>query len=299
MALVRIDRFGRLVHTQKEQEITLDTPLIGGKRRLPEKEPESTESKQNRSARSIARKALPALEKSEVLSSLSDLQLASVKPGTVKLYVGLWTEMIAFAKKRRAAINENTVDQLLKTWMSDSYMEGFQSGRGSQMIAAVKFFFPVFARGGQRKLTQAAQALRGWRAKAPGLTRLPLPWEVVALIAHSMIKQGHTWMGFLVILQHHCYLRPAEIFRVKGGMLIRPVPGTSHANWNLVLHPHEAGQPSKTKEFDEVVVADLPEFKQLLDHSLCVLKATTANQQMLFRFSQQEFTKQFKLALEA
>ena len=139
MALVRIDRFGRLVHTLKEQEIILDTPLIGGKRRLPEKEPESTESKQNRSARSIARKALPALEKSEVLSSLSDLQLASVKPGTVKLYVGLWTEMIAFAKKRRAAINENTVDQLLKTWMSDSYMEGFQSGRGSQMIAAVKF----------------------------------------------------------------------------------------------------------------------------------------------------------------
>ena len=103
---------------------------------------------------------------------------------------------------------------------------------------------------------------------APGLTRLPLPWEVVALIALNMLEKG-----FLAILQHLCYLRPAEILCVQGDMLIRPAPGTSHTNGKLVLHPHEAEQPSKTQEFDEVVTIDLKMYKELRNHGLDVLKS--------------------------
>ena len=43
----------------------------------------------------------------------------------MNLYVGLWKEMIAFARKRRSPITEATADHLLTTWMSDSYLEGY------------------------------------------------------------------------------------------------------------------------------------------------------------------------------
>ena len=175
MALVRTYRFGRLVHARKEQDIILDTVMMECKRPVKEEDGQPTVTKRYRLSRTAATKARPILEKSPLLNSLSDLQLASVKPGTAELYVGLWTEVITFAKKRRPPITEGAVDHLLTALMSDSYLEGYQLGRGSQMIAAAKLFFPVPSRVGQRKTTRAAQALRGWRAKAPGLTRLPLP----------------------------------------------------------------------------------------------------------------------------
>ena len=138
MASIHIDRFGRLVRAKKEQDIILDTLVMEGKRRMPEEDGTPTETKQHRLTRSAARKARPILEKSPLLGPFSDLQLASVKPGTY-LYAELWKEMITFAKKRRSPITEGAVDHLLTTWMSDSYLEGYQSGRGSQMIAAAKF----------------------------------------------------------------------------------------------------------------------------------------------------------------
>ena len=77
-------------------------------------------------------------------------------------------------------------------------------------------------------------------------------------------------------------------------MVTQPLVGTRHLNWSIVLHPNEGGQPSKTKEFDEVVVVDLKMYKDLLDHGLGILKAVRGPDQPLFEFSQKEFAKQFR-----
>eukprot|EP00969_Alexandrium_andersonii_P323112 14276654-Alexandrium_andersonii.AAC.1 len=82
-------------------------------------------------------------------------------------------------------------------------------------MATVKFFLPQFGRGGHLALPLAGQALRGFKLKAPALTRLPLPWEAVALWALSALDFGDVPIAIYILMTFHGYLRPAELLRVR------------------------------------------------------------------------------------
>ncbi|CAK0839605.1 unnamed protein product, partial [Prorocentrum cordatum] len=198
------------------------------------------------------------------------LQRASVTPKTVAQYDGLWQDILRMwlrlrpAGSLQAEPGDDETDFVVASWMDQEYSFGELAQRGTKGLAAVKYFRPQFAKSGGLSLPRSAQALKGWKRLAPGRARLPLPWEVVALIALELLLTGFWAMAAWTIITFHCYLRPSELQRVTAEMLVPPVPGTHAANWAIVLHPSEEEISSKTREFDETVVFDLPLFHFLV-----------------------------------
>ena len=84
----------------------------------------------------------------------------------------------------------------------------------------------------------------------------------VAFLLHS--KQQPMDAAIMMFLAHHCYLRPGELFRCKWRYLTRNA-SPSTQRMALTLHPAELQKPSKTGEFDETVVIDLPWLINVLD----------------------------------
>ena len=96
-----------------------------------------------------------------------------------------------------STLDAEIVDHKPTVWMQAMFLDGLRSDRGSLALSAVKFVWPQLGRRGTLTLPRAEQALRDWRRRAPLTSRLPLPWEVAALIATDMMKHGDVWMGFL------------------------------------------------------------------------------------------------------
>jgi hypothetical protein len=186
------------------------------------------------------------------------------------------------------------VDNKLVVWMQAMFLDGLQSEKGSLGIAAVKYHWPEFGHRGALGLPRADQALRGWRRRAPLTSRLPLPWEVVALIAEDMIVHGDLWMGFLTILNFCCYFRPSEPLKVRGGDLIPPLDFGGHYFWSITLHPIDYGISSKSSAFDETVMIDKEPFLSLLASGLHRLKTMRGVDELVFQFTQAEWNTAFQ-----
>ncbi|CAK0806316.1 unnamed protein product, partial [Prorocentrum cordatum] len=227
------------------------------------------------------------------------LQRASVTPKTVAQYDGLWQDILRMwlrlrpAGSLQAEPGDDETDFAVASWMDQEYSFGELAQRGTKGLAAVKYFRPQFAKSGGLSLPRSAQALKGWKRLAPRRARLPLPWEVVALIALELLLTGFWAMAAWTIITFHCYLRPSELQRVTAEMLVPPVPGTHVANWAIVLHPSEEEISSKTREFDETVVFDLPLFHFLVP-VLAYLKRETPAGQPLFAFRHADLVVQFR-----
>ncbi|CAK0868150.1 unnamed protein product, partial [Prorocentrum cordatum] len=229
------------------------------------------------------------------------LQGASATPQTVAQCDALWQDILrawaATACKAGAARvpSDEDMDGLLASWMDRERLACELSQRGAKAMAAVKFFRPQFSRAGGLSLPRAAQALKGWKRLAPGRARLPLPWEVVSLIALELVAAGFWAMAAWVAITSHCYLRPSELGRATPEMIIAPTPGTHISSWAIVLRPSEEEVSSKTREFDETVVFDLAEFSFL--HSvLAFLKRSAPPRQPVFGFLRADLARHFRAA---
>jgi len=180
--------------------------------------------------------------------------------------------------------------------MDQQYAEGWNPERGAYMLATLKFMMPQFSRGGLG-LPRALQAMRGWRRRVPARARLPLPWEIVALIAARLIDMGQLRAAMYVLITFAGYLRPSEALRAQGAHLIPQTPGGVCDGWSLVLHPRELAVPSKTQVYDEVIPFDMP-FYGFLPAGLRWLKASTHPSAPLFPFTLVQASTLFKQAAE-
>lgn len=89
---------------------------------------------------------------------------------------------------------------------------------------------------------------------------MPIPFEVVALMAVEAKKSNKIETGLVLLLSYMLYLRPGEFTKIRVCDVVRPVPrgGPLHQHWGFVLHPQEEGIPSKTAQWDEALTLDLP-----------------------------------------
>ena len=140
------------------------------------------------------------------------------------------------------------MDEAASLWLEEEYLEGEHSSKGAYMVAAIKYFHPEYSRVCCFSLPCSAQALAGWKRLDPSMSRLPLPLEVVALIALRLAASTFWEMGLLVMLAVAWYLRPSEGFRINMSQLTAPLPrwGQVYQHWTVVLHPAEEWEPSKT-----------------------------------------------------
>ncbi|CAK0811898.1 unnamed protein product [Prorocentrum cordatum] len=172
------------------------------------------------------------------VGGLTVLESASVRPRTRQKYQSLFAEFLAWLAVP-VATSEAGVDQQLVGWLDALYLGGENLGSAQWGFAAVTFF-------------------TGLQKSAGALSRLPLPREVVALIANELVRLGKLPCAIAIVVIFELYLRPGEIFNVRGVDLIPPVPGVASAPcWAITLRAQEVGRSSKTNEFDESMRLDL------------------------------------------
>ena len=128
------------------------------------------------------------------------------------------------------------------------------------MIASVKFHLPQLKSARQTCLPESQQSLRGWRKLDPPKSPLPLPWEAVCLMSKFMVGHNMVQEAMMMLLSFVGYLRPGELTEIRVQGFIPPVTTCrgSLKHWSLVLHPLEQGVASKTEEYDETLIFDLP-----------------------------------------
>ena len=120
------------------------------------------------------------------LKEKSLCQSYAVKDPTAVSYHRMWTELGRWWMKGRKvrARQPPTDDEMgkaLTEWCDVEFLNGEHSDHGARMVSAVKYVRTDFGRHGTRKLPETAQALQGWRAKAPSRAPLPLPGPVNSL----------------------------------------------------------------------------------------------------------------------
>jgi hypothetical protein len=154
---------------------------------------------------------------------------------------------------------ESEHDALLEEMLNELFMDGEDLSMGNTLVAAVGFFLPYLSKRGGGRLPLTGQALRGWKVLCPPRSRLPLPWEVVALLVMELLDRGSKEIALCLLVTFELYLRPGEPHKLRVADLIRPLSEkTGRDQYAFVLNPIEVGVPSKTGEFDDALLLDLP-----------------------------------------
>ena len=201
------------------------------------------------------------LERAALMEEFGTLSMASVSPRCRATYMECLARMA-----RSTGINldgQNTaaeVDKALCLMLDQMFLEGEDLSKAQYMMAAMLFKWPQFQSPKQMLLPVSKQSLQGWRKLEPPRSRLPLPWEAVCLMAEHMMGHDMVEEALMMLLAFVMYLRPGEVCKLRCQDLVPPVgQGRREASkWSLVLHPEEELVPSKTAEFDETLLFDLP-----------------------------------------
>lgn len=136
------------------------------------------------------------------------------------------------------------------------FFEGEEAYVGDRLVAAVEAVWPEHGRFGSRPLLRMQRALRGWRVLAPGRSRRPLPWPVVAGLCVELGHRGRWDMAVWVLLVFQSYLRPSEAFKLLRGDLVEPSEGLTR-HWAIIVGAGDHGLTSKVGASDSSIVLDL------------------------------------------
>lgn len=149
------------------------------------------------------------------------------------------------------------LDSLVHEYLEEKYRDGEDLSVASYITAAVMFHVPRCK--AMQGLPKSQQALKGWRRLCPPRSRMPVPYEVVCLIAQHAVRMKKLEIGLVLLFIFQLYLRPGEAFRVRVQDIVKPVKkaGKAYQHYSVTLNPTEVGVPSKTMQWDEMLALDL------------------------------------------
>ena len=127
----------------------------------------------------------------------------------------------------------------------------------------------------------------------PGMTRPPLPYPLIALIASQLLDQDLGEACLVVLLMFSAYLRPSEALGLHANDIVRPSRTVRHVAINL--HPADRYKSSKTGLSDETVRLDSPTLPFLGPLLLKLLKVK--KDKALFSLDYPMLYKQWQQAL--
>lgn len=183
-------------------------------------------------------------------------------------YVQHWTDFLSSCRAHQLPVaREADMDASLVQYLDMLYDAGEDLAVGNYVKASVLFHRPELKK--KNSLNRAQQALKGWRVLNPPRSRMPIPFEVVALLAMKAASESKWEIGLCLLMSFMLYLRPGEFEKIRVCDIVRPVKrgGPLYKQWSIVLHPYEEGIPSKTAQWDEAVSIDL-EYQQFLGPAL-------------------------------
>jgi hypothetical protein len=209
--------------------------------------------------REVDKKALVRQRKAQ-LESVGSLVQASIGATARRRYATMWEQFKCSTNLRISArTRAPAVDAALCQVLHEMFLEGQSLSAAQYMVASVLFHAPQFKSHRMSLLPTSKQTMQGWRKLDPPLSRLPLPPEVVCLMAKHAFRTGRIQEGLMMHLAMEAYLRPGEITRIRVMDFVPPLPGSRGAKWSIVLHPVEMQRMSKAQEFDETILMDLPD----------------------------------------
>ncbi|CAE7797631.1 unnamed protein product [Symbiodinium sp. CCMP2592] len=193
------------------------------------------------------------------------LEQASVSKACRLRYQGLWDELSPKLCKANGLLKPMAeVESILCDHLEALFLDGADLATAQYTVAAVLYFNPGLRTSTTSSMPRVKQSLTGWRKLAPAKSQLPLPFEVVALMAAWAFGLGQIEIGLFLLLAFSLYLRPSEGLRIRAQDMIRPTRGRGpFSRWGFVLHPFECQIPSKTQEYDETLMLDLACHQQL------------------------------------
>lgn len=209
-----------------------------------------------RSGASRASKPLiidPAAVESVKQSKLTDPELRSVRPGTLRSY-GLYDA--EFRRWRRGRLPKSLIDVVLLEYIAHLLACNTPTSAIEGSVSAVLFF----ACSSLRCWPRLQRAVRGARLTRPHQSRIPLAEEIVAAIAAILIAWNLRPFALLVLLSTSAYLRPGEARALRVEDVLKPSKGRAKLLqcWSLFLAPQERGLPTKTGLYDETIYLDHP-----------------------------------------
>lgn len=244
-------------------------PLNLSKRTAPltwDIELEENKSRSKKSRRAARRQAVAAPE-----GEMGLLRSASVSKVTKERYEKMFGALEDFARRGRLEMaSREDVDAVASLFLENKYLEGEDMSMGSYAVAAITHFRPDLK--GPHGLPRTQQALKGWRKLCPPRSRMPLPFEVVALLATHAYKKKLVEVALVLLLNFFLYLRPTEYRGLRVGDVVKPLKRGRGAYkwWSFLLHPTELGVPSKTEQWDESLTLDLA-YQQFLGPAIYVM----------------------------
>lgn len=172
-------------------------------------EMEEKKDKAKKQRRSSKRVKQPAMK-----HGLPLLRASSVKPVTLERYQLHHNNFQVWCResfRRTQTVKE--LDCSLVDYLQEKYYAGEDLAYANYTLAAVAFFRPGMK--GATTLPLTHQCMRGWRNLCPARSRMPLPYEVVTLLAVTAVKKGLTQVGLVLMLNFYLYLRPSEFSRLR------------------------------------------------------------------------------------
>ena len=227
---------------------------------------EATEPSRSRQANKSARRRARAKVRA-TKDGRTALEDAAVTPASRRRYAAAWESVQHLVCRSRSALRSfSVIDANLAKHLLDMYLDGEDLSAAQYLVAAVLFFCPLVKAAGMLRLPRVRQSLQGWRRLAPPQSRLPIPFEAVALLATWGFLNNYVSAALHMLLNFMLYLRPTEGLHLRCQDLVRPpARHRRYRRWTVVLHPLELGRSSKTNEYDETLELDMDYHDQVGD----------------------------------
>ena len=137
---------------------------------------------------------------------------------------------------RRTISSRRSTVPLRPTWRSCTSTARLATARYA--IAAVLFFRTQLRSSAMQTLPQVKESLAGWQKLCPPRSRLPVPYEVVMLLAATALAQRFWEICIYLLLTFALYLRPSEGLRLRKKDFVPPrrhAKGTSGGQLYSIL----------------------------------------------------------------
>ncbi|CAK0823926.1 unnamed protein product, partial [Prorocentrum cordatum] len=199
-------------------------------------------------------------------------EAARVSDRQARTYASLRQAFLEWARRQGCATRTTSeLDMALAKYLDMLYFGGFSQSRGQKTVAAPRHYRPECELNGPHGFVRTRAALSGFRRRAPGGTRRPLPrpayLAILGAALHFRLKEFVlalviAWDGFLRL--------PTDVVEMGGGSL--------------------AARPSKVGHFDEGALLRGRE-TSLPDASLHALKRGSTPSGRLWSLDSAEFRK--------
>ncbi len=185
------------------------------------------------------------------------LRVSKVSPKTQQQYLDAVQKFEGWCRKRRRSISSHRrVDEAMAVYLQFLCCEGEPFNDGSYcvygwiLLRSQEHCDPKF------QLPFSRQALKGWKAKFPGSSRSGVDLVLWDLVALECIQQGWWLSACAILIQGDAYLRPSEVFAITKKHLVPPRAARKKSIWGVIIGLLEAGRPTKSGDYDDVVLFD-------------------------------------------